>query len=156
MSAHAYAEFLKAGVPYDDSIPWIELADVDSWARFEGRVEDYKTLRAILSKERDLSEDGVGATGWGRTYADACDQFCEARIRMLGPHSLDQFRKARQWLRQFPKLKRVSRCGTSYGLEIGYLTNGVFIAAAIAEGFPVEQVEGAPNAAIGVSGAAWR
>jgi len=53
--------------------------------------------------------------------------------------SLAQFIVARRWLSQFGKLKSLNKRGSSYGLkhvaahDIGYVTNGVFIAAAIAE-----------------------
>jgi hypothetical protein len=76
---------------------------------------------------------------------------------------LNSFVAARAWLRRFPRLKRVNRRrGTSYGLkdvadrEIGYLTNGVFIAAAIAEGFVVQRIKDGANARIGISSAARR
>ena len=52
----------------------------------------------------------------------------------------------RRWRRRFDVAER----------EIGYITNGVFIAAAIAEGFVVRRVKGTPNARIGISRAAWR
>jgi hypothetical protein len=70
---------------------------------------------------------------------------------------------ARGWLSQFAKIRALNRRGTSYGLkhwaedDIGYVTNGVFIAAAIAEGFTVHCVEfGSPNAWFNISTEAWR
>jgi hypothetical protein len=55
------------------------------------------------------------------------------------------------------------RCGTSYGLkhvaeeEICYMPNGIFIAAAIAEGFRVKRVSYAsPNAQFNISATAWQ
>jgi hypothetical protein len=63
----------------------------------------------------------------------------------------------------FQEVKRVNRRrGTSYGLkhvaerEIGYITNGVPIAAAKAEGFVVRRIVRTPNARIGISSAAWK
>ena len=65
-------------------------------------------------------------------------------------------------MRQFAKTKAFSDKGTSYRLkhvaerDIGYTTNGVFIAAAIAEGFAVRQYPDTPNAEINISAKAWR
>ena len=79
-------------------------------------------------------------------------KFAEERAALFEPRSLDQFDKARKWLRQFRKLSSLNRRGTSYGLkhvaepEIGYVTNGVFIAAAIAEGFTIARADNGPNA----------
>jgi hypothetical protein len=65
---------------------------------------------------------------------------------------LAAFTAARAWLRQFSKLKRVNQRGTSYG----YITNGVFIAAAIAEGYRVRRTRGgSPNAWFNISTKAW-
>jgi hypothetical protein len=76
--------------------------------------------------------------------------------------SLAAFLKTREWLRQWPKVKAVNRSGTSYGLkhiaeaEIGYITNGVFIAAAIAEGFCVERCNSrCPNAWLNITARVW-
>jgi hypothetical protein len=66
------------------------------------------------------------------------------RAAMLAGRSLAQFSVARIWVRGMGKTKAINpRSGSSYGLkhvaahEIGYVTNGVFIAAALAEGFDV-------------------
>jgi hypothetical protein len=60
------------------------------------------------------------------------------------------------------RLKSFNKRGTSYGLkhiaehDMGYCTNGVFIAAAIAEGFRVRREGRSPNAVFNISTAAWR
>jgi hypothetical protein len=78
---------------------------------------------------------------------------------MLLPRSVQQFETARLWLRQFSKVKSSNRRGSSYGLkhvaahDIGYVTNGIFIAAALAEGFTVQRC--GPNAWINISSRAW-
>jgi hypothetical protein len=88
-----------------------------------------------------------------QAYAVAVVDLRRNRDLIREPRSLAQFMAARGWLRRFSKIKAVNRCGTSYGLkhvaedDIGYVTNGCFIAAAIAEGFTVRCVEfGSPNA----------
>jgi hypothetical protein len=69
---------------------------------------------------------------------------------------------ARQWLSQFGRIKALNRRGTSCGLkhvaehDIGYITNGAFIAAAIAEGFTVQRADDGPNACFNISTKAWR
>ncbi len=69
------------------------------------------------------------------------------RDRMLTPAALDEFERARRWLERQPRTENVNRrAGNSYGLkaeaegEGGYISNGMFIAAAIACGFEVEPV----------------
>jgi hypothetical protein len=79
------------------------------------------------------------------------------------PRSLARLTTARGWLRRFGKLKSVNKSGTSYGLkhmaedDIGYVTNGVFIAVAIAEGFTVRRADfDSANAWFNISTEAWR
>jgi hypothetical protein len=76
--------------------------------------------------------------------------------------ALAAFVVTRAWLRQHNKLKTINKSGTSYGLkhsaehDIGYITNGVFIAAAVAEGFRVVRVGDTPNAWLNISTTAWK
>ena len=64
------------------------------------------------------------------------------------------------WISRFVKLKNINKTGSSYGLkhvaerEIGYITNGELIAAALMEGFNV-QIEG-PNGYFNISQKAWQ
>jgi hypothetical protein len=61
-----------------------------------------------------------------------------------------------QWLRRHNKRKTINKSRTSYGLkhvaarDIGYITNGVFIAAAVAEDFRVVRIRESPNAWLNV------
>jgi hypothetical protein len=65
------------------------------------------------------------------------------------------------WLGRQKMIKTINRTGTSYGLkhvaerDIGYLTNGIFIAAAHACGYRVVRVGDSPNAWLNISQAAW-
>jgi len=83
------------------------------------------------------------------------------RQEIRSPKCLAAFLATRIWLHQFRKIKTFNKTGTSYGLkhaaecDIGYITNGVFIAAAVAEGFQVSQVRSTRNALINISKAAW-
>ena len=96
-------------------------------------VNELAAMKSILAKFPDLTEIGFGGSS-----AD--------RDAMLLPQSLDDFRRARAWLRAKPRTTHVnSSAGTCYGLkhlaepEIGYSTNGTFIAAALAEGFKIKR-----------------
>ena len=74
---------------------------------------------------------------------------------------MGQFIAARFWLRHFAKIKAPNKLGTSYALkhvagrDIGYTTNGAFIAAALAEGFIVQRAGDSPNALFNISTQAW-
>jgi hypothetical protein len=110
-----------------------------------------------LEREPLLSDNGLKHRDIGEA------EFLKWREDMRTPRSLAQFMAARGWLRQFSKIKALNRRGTSYGLkhcaedDIGYLTNGVFIAAAIAEGFTVRRSQpNSPNAWLNISTEAWR
>jgi hypothetical protein len=86
-------------------------------------------------------------------------QFAADRADMFTQQSLDGFARAREWLEAQPRTKRVSlAAGSSYGLKHlaerqigGYITNGIFIAAAVAAGFTVERLGDTPDAVLNIS-----
>jgi hypothetical protein len=94
----------------------------------------------VLEREPLLSDNGFKQLRGRLRLAEHNAQFLKWREDMRQPRFLAQFMAARGWLRQFGKVKAPNRLETSYGLkhwaedDIGYVTNGVFIAAAIAEG----------------------
>jgi hypothetical protein len=120
----------------------------------------------VLEREPQLGDFGFGV--WdprSKTPAERAAELLRDREDMRAPRSLAAFMAARGWLRQFRKIKALNRRGTSYGLkhfaedDIGYATNGVFIAAAIAEGFTVRRAGAygdSPNAWFNISTEAWR
>jgi hypothetical protein len=135
------------------------------------------TVRPRNADELTSTELATAATDMDRVLKDEpllsdnglkCDdieegRFLEWREDIRRPDSLARFMAARGWLRQFSKIKSVNKAGTSYGLkhcaedDIGYLTNGCFIAAAIAEGFTVRRSQpNSPNALLNISTEAWR
>ena|SRR5215472_9739085 len=125
-------------------------------------MTSHETMQQILDAEPLLNDFGYGALEEHHKSAEQiAAEIAANRAKMLEPHSLTQFEAARAWLRQFPKIKQFSRHGSSYGLkhaaayDLGYVTNGVFIAAAIAEGFRAERVDRSPNARIAISSRAW-
>jgi hypothetical protein len=133
-------------------------------ARLRQIVADLRneTLRRALDAEPLLNDFGYGVfDGHRMSKQQKSAKIAADRAAMFEPRSLEQFEAVRAWLRQFPKIKQVNRRVTSYGLkhvaehDIGYVTNGVFIAAAIAEGFQVERAGGSPNAWLAISAKAW-
>ena len=104
----------------------------------------------VLEREPQLSDNGFKQFLRHQSRAERNAQFLKWREDMRHPNSLAQFMAARGWLRQFRKIKTLNRSRTSYSLkhcaedDIGYATNGCFIAAAIAEGFTVRCVEPVP------------
>lgn len=126
-------------------------------------IEEAKVdMTAVLEREPQLGDFGFGVyDSRNKTPEQLEAKLRKEREEILLPRSLEQFAVAREWLRRFNKTKAVNqRRGTSYGLkhvaahETGYVTNGVFIAAAIAEGFAIERV--GPNARLNISTKAWR
>ena len=117
----------------------------------------------VLEREPLLSDNGFKQLERNRPRAEQDVDFLKWRESIRESRSLAQFVAARGWLQQFSKIKALNRRGSSYGLkhcaedDIGYLTNGVFIAAAIAEGFIVRRTDpGSPNAWLNISTEAWR
>jgi hypothetical protein len=108
-------------------------------------------MESILAANPVLNDYGFGPFDVAR--------FAKDRAEMLSPYSLDDFERARCWLRTKPRTADVNKsAGFSYGLkhvaevDIGYVTNGVFIAAAMAEGFKVKRCyPDSPNAWINIS-----
>jgi hypothetical protein len=116
----------------------------------------------VLEIEPQLGDFGFGVSfPSGKTPEERIADLERNRASICEPRSLAQFMAARRWLRQFIKTKALSDKGSSYGLkhvaerDIGYLTNGVFIAAAIAEGFKVRRIRDTANAQIAISAKAW-
>jgi len=93
-------------------------------------------MKRILEQEPKLSDFGFGLSDFDKTQEERVARFREDRESICEPRSLAQFIIARGWLHQFAKLKSLNKRGSSYGLkhvaeqDIGYVTNGVFIAAA--------------------------
>lgn len=98
------------------------------------------TLEQVLDKEPDL-----GFSGFKEPFFTPEGD----REDMLTERAHHQFERAVQWLIRQPRTKNVNpRAGTSYRLKHiaeadmnGYISNGMFIAAAIALGFEYERNE---------------
>jgi hypothetical protein len=111
-------------------------------------------MDVVLGQQPALTGHGFEAT--------KATNFKRNRDYLRENEALAAFIAARHWLAAFPKIKTFSQKGTSYGLkhvaenEIGYLANGVFIAAAIAEGFRIARMGDSPNVLLNISSKAWR
>ena len=121
-----------------------------------------EAMLAVLNALPDLTDFGFGVYEPRRmTVKQIADRMIDDRAKMLDERSLNQFQKCREWLRP-RRRKTINSAGTSYGLkhiaqnDIGYSTNGVFIAAAVAEGFAFQRITGgSPNAFLSVSSKSW-
>jgi hypothetical protein len=106
----------------------------------------------IMEKHPHLTDHGFGVFPG--------EDFKTTREQLTDERSLEGFVRARDWLSLWPRTKRVYNFGTSYGLkhvagkDIGYVTNGVFIAAAISLGISF-RMDG-PNALLALTSKAWK
>lgn len=119
-------------------------------------------MKQAAERLPELTEFGFGVFDEGkyRKFPDLRQSvFDRERADLLSPSSIARFAASVKWLEQWSKTKKFSRRGTSYGLkhvaenDIGYVTNGVFIAAAVTAGFTTKR-EG-PNAVLNISDRAW-
>ena len=77
---------------------------------------------------------------------------------MFEPRAIEEFNRACNWLNRQSQTKNINpRAGTSYGLkhaaehEVGYIANGMFVAAAITCGFRIKRNADSPNAYLNIS-----
>jgi hypothetical protein len=117
----------------------------------------YKIIEKIITKYPDLNDSGLGLPK--NKHKISSDEYKqelkESQKNLL--ESTEDFRKACQWLSSKNKIQTINRSHSSYGLkkiaekEIGYISNGIFIAAAIHCGFKVQEFPGSPNVCINIS-----
>jgi hypothetical protein len=118
-------------------------------------------MNRILSQHLQLTDHGFGTFIYPAAKEVLAANFKRDRETIRDARSIAAFIATRYWLADFPKIKTLNQKGTSYGLkhiaeeEIGYITNGVFIAAAIAEGFRVVRIDDSPNALLNISSKVW-
>ncbi len=106
------------------------------------------TVTGILQLYPDLTYRGFAIGDCRKISLEerAAEIHCY-RDEMLTPQALDQFERCRRWLEVQPRTRKVHRkSGNSYCLkeeveqESGYVSSGMFTAAAIACGYQVAQV----------------
>lgn len=105
-----------------------------------------------------LNDFGIGLLhSPGLCPAQKDDQELFSKNREKLRVSLEAVNKVANWLDSVAKTKTVNAARTSYGikslmrLDVGYVTNGVFIAAAILCGFSYKMQLRSPNVMFGMS-----
>lgn len=114
-------------------------------------------IQKTIDKLPRLTDFGVGLFDHGRGLSPAQfqEKFQKEQETLL--NSTDAFFKTCEWLSEIEKIKTINSKHTSYGLkhiaekDIGYITNGVFIAAAIHCGFDFKTRAGSPNVIFNMS-----
>ncbi|MDP1660762.1 MAG: hypothetical protein Q8L55_02505 [Phycisphaerales bacterium] len=100
-----------------------------------------QVLEKLMRRYPHLTNEGVGVSGWWckRRGEDRVDRHRKARADLL--ERVDRVDACCEWLAFVARRKTVNPFRSSYGfkhmaeLEIGYVTNGVFVAAALHLGF---------------------
>jgi hypothetical protein len=108
-------------------------------------------INRVIEQLPQLTDFGFGVGGGHRIRPpdEVARDFATNRGLMFKPRSLEQFERACGW---WGRQRRVQRINPGAGLKhraaksIGYVTNGMFIAAACASGFRVQRISTTPNA----------
>lgn len=115
-------------------------------------------LVITMKKVPLLNDFGIGVYGGHRGLPKAERDAIFAKNRNVLRESVDSVSKTVEWLRaKIEPIKTLNTKHTSYGYkhlaekDVGYITNGVFIAAAIIVGYPYKIDEGSPNVIFGMS-----
>jgi hypothetical protein len=114
-------------------------------------------IEAVLSKLPGLGDSGMGVFDPGRELLpkERQKQLEAERKELL--ESSESCTRVCEWLADLKPIKTINRRHTSYGLkhiaepEIGYVTNGAFIAAAVHCGFNYETSRESLNVFFGIS-----
>ena len=114
-------------------------------------------IQAVINLVPELTDFGIGIyeNGRGLDNVQKKAEFDKNQSMLLD--STESFEKAVAWLKQVEKIKSFNTHRSSYGLkhlaekEIGYITNGVFIAAAIHSGFKYKINPDSPNVRFNMS-----
>ncbi len=114
-------------------------------------------IASVLTKVPELTDFGIGLyeQGRGLSKEEYKLEFSRQQEKLLD--STDAFERTCVWLSKIEKIKTINKRRASYSLkhiaeeEIGYITNGVFIAAAIYSGFNYKIEYNYPNVYFGMS-----
>ena len=120
---------------------------------------DYENeLKRMLKTHPTLNHHGLGYNRYGKLRDNFEDDagWLEDKITVT-PDDIEMFAKCYDWLSTIPRQKTVSpHSPSSYGLKhvaepyIGYSTNGIFIAAALALNFKYKEYD-SPNPCFNIS-----
>ena len=115
-----------------------------------------KDIETVVEKIPQLTDFGIGIyQRFKGTREERLTEFKKQQEILL--NSEEAFYRVVEWLEDKPKRKSINYKHTSYGLKhiaekkIGYITNGVFIAAMVHCGFDYKQISGSPNVRFNIS-----
>jgi len=123
-------------------------------------------IEKVMKNYPELAANGFGTYDdqqrhWVRPEGNPV-KFASDRARMTSPQCVEAFRKSCDWLQKIEKIKNPNtKVGSSYTLkhkveayfkaEGTYVPNGMFIAAAVANGFSIKRPLNSPNVFINAS-----
>ena len=129
-----------------------------SWDELKDASDIELRLAITMSREPDLNDFGIGLyhDHQRRPRAERIQRLEEDRQQLRD--SVDAVTTTVDWLRErVEPIRSINMKHTSYGLkhlaekDVGYITNGVFIAAAIVAGYPYKIRFDSPNVCFGMS-----
>lgn len=129
-----------------------------SWGALLDAEEADRQVAVVMDREPQLIPNGFGPSAFTRTMRERRVEFTQGRAALRG--MAEHIDEVRQWLVQhIEPRKSINVYAGSYGLKHlvekdrgEYLTNGEFIAAALAAGYPYRREPGgSPNAVFGMS-----
>jgi len=117
----------------------------------------------VLRLEPELSDFGIGVYGGGEMPpAERSAKLLKDRASLRA--SSDRIEAAFEYLSEMciKRNKSINETSSSYGLkhvverDIGYITNGQFITAAIIAGYKYKKYNGSPNVCFNMSESPWK
>ncbi len=115
-------------------------------------------LAITLNKIPQLNDFGIGSFGSNRNLPKAERDAIFEKNRKVLRKSVEPVTETINWLQlNIKPIKSLNSNRSSYGIkhiaekDLGYITNGVFIAAAIIAGYPYKIVFDSPNVSFGMS-----
>ncbi|AVI65855.1 hypothetical protein CKQ84_08140 [Shewanella sp. WE21] len=116
-----------------------------------------EAIQAVINQVPELTDFGISIYTNGRVLdkTQKKAEFDKSQSSLLG--SSESFEKTVSWLKQIEEIKSFNLRRSSYGIkhlaerDIGYITNGVFIAAAIHSGFKYKINYDSPNVQFNMS-----
>jgi hypothetical protein len=130
----------------------------DSWNELKGAADIELRLAITMAREPYLNDFGIGLyfEHQRRPRAERKKILKEDRQQLRT--SVNAVSATVNWLVEHVEpISSINRKHTSYGLkhiaseDIGYITNGVFIAAAIVASYPYKVFDDSPNVCFGMS-----
>lgn len=162
MDNGAFVDFLKSREVPD--VPYDTLSEAVVRVKWAGQRA---AIAAVMEREPELGSRGYRTWDDRRTTEENAETFRLNRDEMLKAHSVEEFARAIAFLETKEKARTVSRRGTSYGYKHEaerfheaqspranpYVSNGLFIAAALHLGFTVKRDGHGPNGFINIASA---